>query len=67
MNKYQIRIKDIMGDRPATGLMACNIYEAYKRLEEVREEIKNTWATPDPDAAYLVQYDSNNRSKIINC
>jgi len=50
--KYQVRIKDIMSDKPATGLLSTP-EEAEKELKRVQEEIKNTWATPDTNAAYI--------------
>ena len=50
--KYQVRIKDIMSDKPATGLLSTP-EEAEKELKRIQEEIINTWAIPDPDAAYI--------------
>ncbi len=50
--KYQIRIKDTMCDIPASELIE-NYSDALKRLEDVKKEITETWATPDPDAAYI--------------
>lgn len=52
--KYQVRIKDTMSDKPASGLFDT-LEEAEKRLEEVRAEIKQTWATPDTSAAYIFE------------
>lgn len=50
--KYQVRIRDFMSDRPASELFE-NYNDALKRLEEVKKEIKKTWISPDPDAAYI--------------
>lgn len=50
--KYQIRIKDIMSDKPASGLLNTP-EEAERELTRVQKEIAETWATPDPDAAYI--------------
>lgn len=52
MAKYQVRIKDVMSDK-ATGELFDTYAEAKKRLEEVQKEIKETWATPDINAAYI--------------
>ena len=54
--KYQIRIKDIMSDKPATGLLDTP-EEAERELARVQKEINETWATPDPDAAYIFRND----------
>ena len=49
---YQIRIKDRMSNTPASDLMES--YDlALAKLEEIRNEIRTTWATPDPEAAYI--------------
>lgn len=45
--KYQVRIKDMGSDRPASEVFD-NYADAVKRLEEVRQEIIDTWAMPDP-------------------
>ena len=50
--KYQVRIEDIMSDTPASELFD-HYSDAIERLEEVRREIRETWATPDEDAAYI--------------
>lgn len=50
--KYQIRIRGFMSDRPASEILD-SYEEAQKKLKEVREEIKNTWVSPDLDAAYI--------------
>ena len=50
--KWQVRIKDTMSDKPASELFDTYA-EAKQRLEEVRKEIAETWATPDTDAAYI--------------
>ena len=50
--KYQIRIKDTISDRPASGLFDT-YKEAEKKLAEIREEIRSTWATPDTNSAYI--------------
>lgn len=50
--KYQIRIRDLMSDKPASELFETR-EEAEKKLAEVKEEIKTTWAIPDENAAYI--------------
>lgn len=50
--KYQVRIKDIMSDKPVSKLL--DTYgEAKTKLAEVKEGIKNTWVTPDVECAYI--------------
>ena len=49
---YQVRIKDTMSDKPASGLFE-DLKDAKAALEQVRKEIRETWATPDEDAAYI--------------
>ena len=57
--KYQVRITDIMSDKPVSKLYDTR-EEAEKKLEEVREEIKETWLTPSPECAYIfVTYGRN--------
>lgn len=53
--KYQVRIKDMGSDRPASEVFD-NYADAVKRLQEVRQEINYTWAMPDPNAAYIYFY-----------
>lgn len=53
--KYQVRINDMMSNTPASGLFDTRA-EAEAKLEEVRAEIANTWATPDTNAAYIEVY-----------
>lgn len=50
--KYQVRINDGMADTPASPLLST-FEEATERLEQVRQIISETWASPDPDAAYI--------------
>lgn len=52
--KYQIRIKNIMSDEPASELLDT-YKEAAERLREVRKEIGETWAMPDTNAAYIYE------------
>lgn len=68
--KYQVRIKDIMSDKPASELFD-SLAEAEMKLEEVKEEIRSTWATPDENAAYITsimdprtKYDKSNTKMI---
>lgn len=53
--KYQVRIKDMGSDRPASEVFD-NYADAEKRLQEVRKEIKDTWDSADPNAAYIYFY-----------
>lgn len=53
--RYQVRIKDTMSDKPASELFE-DLEDAKAALEEVRKEIRETWATPDEDAAYIASY-----------
>lgn len=50
--KYQVRITGFMSDKPASAVLDT-YSEALEKLKEVREEIKNTWVSPDPDMAYI--------------
>ena len=50
--KYQVRIHDTMSDRPVSELFATR-EEAEAKLAEVKKEITETWATPQPESAYI--------------
>lgn len=52
--KYQVRIRDIMSDRPASKLFDTYA-EAVEKLKEVQAEIKATWEIPDVNAAYIFE------------
>lgn len=52
--KFQVRIRDIMSDKPASKLFDTYA-EAAEKLKEVQAEIKETWATPDISAAYIFE------------
>lgn len=52
MAKYQVRIHECGSDRPASPLLST-YEEATERLNQVRRQIAEEWATPDPDAAYI--------------
>ena len=63
--KYQVRIKDTMSDSPASGLFE-DLKDAKASLEEVKKEIRKTWATPDEDAAYIaINWTAGGYSKIM--
>lgn len=53
--KYQVRIRDTMSDRPARKLCST-LEQAQDELAAVRKEIRETWAVPDVDAAYIMAY-----------
>lgn len=49
--KYQVRINDLMSNRPAAPVRDT-YEEAAKDLEAVKKDLE-TWATPCPEAAYI--------------
>lgn len=62
--KFQIRIKDRMGDKPASELFD-DIHKANEAYEAVRQEVRDTWAEPDVDAVYMIVYWSHGGSARI--
>lgn len=44
--KYQVNYRNAWSIQPMSGLMDTE-EEAQKKLNEVREEMLRTWATPD--------------------
>jgi len=50
--QYQVRIMDGEFDKTMSEPFDT-VGEAQMRLAEVRQEILETWAVPDPDAAYI--------------
>lgn len=52
MMKYQVRYQGWMSNKPMSGLYE-DASEAHKKLDEVRDEMMKTWATPDPEHLYV--------------
>lgn len=49
--KYQVRINDLMSDKPAAPIRDT-YEEAAKDLKAIKQELE-TWATPCSEAAYI--------------
>lgn len=55
MTKYQVRIRGVMSDTPASEQFDTK-QEAVKKLLEVREELRRTWPTNRPFAYINVSH-----------